>query len=145
EQNLELVYPEHDYTFAHEAARFAGVELKSTVLKSKGEVKKITHEEGSVPVMRTSEGAINSTSAIARHFARLAADKNLLGKDDSEQALVDEYMNLADLEVQPHCKAIMYLLTGRIPCETHHKLNYIIGELKKSLENYNKVLEGKEF
>jgi len=39
----------------------------------------------------------------------------------------------------------MYLLTGRIPCESHHKLNFIIGELKKKLEDYNRILEGRDF
>lgn len=39
----------------------------------------------------------------------------------------------------------MYLITGRIPCENHHKLNYILGELKKRLEDYNKSLEGRDY
>jgi glutathione S-transferase len=39
----------------------------------------------------------------------------------------------------------MYLLTGRIPCESHHKLNYIVGELKKHLEEINKNLEGRDY
>lgn len=127
------------------AARFAGVDFKSVALKSQAEVKKVVHEEGSVPVLRTSEGSITTTTAIARHFARLAQDKKLLGSDETEEAQVDEFMNSANLEVQTHCNAIMYMLTGRIPCDNHHKLNHIIGELKKSLENYNKILEGREF
>jgi len=97
------------------AARFAGVDFKSVALKSQAEVKKVVHEEGSVPVLRTSEGSITTTTAIARHFARLAQDKKLLGSDETEEAQVDEFMNSANLEVQTHCNAIMYMLTGRIP------------------------------
>lgn len=140
-----MVYPQHDFGFAHVAAKFAGVDYKATVLSDQGEVKKTIHEEGSVPVLRTSEGTITTSSAIARYFGRVAADKHLLGKDEFEIAQVDEYMNLIDLEIRPQAKTIMYLLTGRIPCETHHKLNHIVNELKKSLEYYNQVLENQEF
>lgn len=140
-----MVYPQHDIGFVHIAAKFTGVELKHTTLNNQGEVKKVIHEEGSVPVLRTQDGSITGSTAIARHFARLADDKSLLGNDEFEQAQVDEYMNLVDLQVHPQAKTIMYLLTGRIPCENHHKLNHIVGELKKSLEYYNKVLEGQDY
>ena len=72
-------------------------------------------------------------------------ENSLLGKDEFEQSQIEEAINLADKELVCQTKSIMYLLTGRIPCESHYKLNYIVGELKKQLEEYNKQLEGKEY
>lgn len=142
---MELVYPQSQYGFAHLAARFAGVEYKSTVLSDMGQVKKIINDEGSVPVLKTQEGNITTSSAIARYFARVASDKNLLGSDEFEQTQIDELMNIADLEIQPACKTIMYILGGRVPCESPSKLKLIVNELKKSLDWYNRELSDKEF
>ena len=97
-----------------------------------------------MPVLRTSEGNIVGSTSIARYFA-LSNKSELLGVNDLEQTLVDEYLSLIDIEILPNSRAIMYLITGRVPCETQHKLNVIITELKKRLENYNKILDGKDF
>jgi len=91
-----------NYNFAHVAAKFAGVDVKTTILHEDSEVKKLIHEEGSVPVFKDEHGTITGTTAIARYFARQAADKNLLGCDEFDEALVDEYMNLADLDIQSY-------------------------------------------
>ena len=144
EQHPELVFPQYQFDLSHLAARFAGAQFTPVTLKTQAEVKKMTHEEGNVPVLRTSEGNITGASSIARYFA-LSSKPELLGNTEIEQTLVDEYMNLIDLEVLPNSRAILYFLTGRIPCETTHKMTVVVNELKKSLEHYNQVLEGKQF
>eukprot|EP00344_Euplotes_crassus_P008862 CAMPEP_0196997330 /NCGR_PEP_ID=MMETSP1380-20130617/2973_1 /TAXON_ID=5936 /ORGANISM="Euplotes crassus, Strain CT5" /LENGTH=399 /DNA_ID=CAMNT_0042413531 /DNA_START=15 /DNA_END=1214 /DNA_ORIENTATION=+ len=142
--SLELVYPQSEYGLAHFTARFTGTEITPVVLKTQAEVKKVIHEEGSVPVLRTSEGNITGSTSIARYFA-LSSKPELLGEDDIQKTKVDEYLNLIDLEILPNSRGITYLLTGRAPCESQHKLNVIVTELKKKLEGYNKVLEGQDF
>lgn len=91
-----------NYNFAHVAAKFAGVDVQTTLLKTNDEVKELTQSEGSVPVFKGEHGTITGTTAIARYFARNAADKKLLGSDEYEEALVDEYMNICDIEIQSY-------------------------------------------
>lgn len=142
---MELIYAKHQYSYVHLAAKFAGVGYKATALDNEGQIKKVIHEEGSVPVLKTSEGSITTSLAISRHLARLSSNKTLLGSDQFEEAQVDELMNMINLQVQPLCKSIMYMLTGRIPCENPQKMKHIVGELKANLDWYNKELEGKDF
>ena len=134
-----------NYNFAHVVAKFAGIDVKTTILKTNEEVKELIQSEGSVPVFKDEHGTITGSIAIARYFARQAPDRKLLGSDEYEEALVDEYMNICDIEIQSYWNSIMYLITGRIPCENQHKLNHIVGELKKRLEDYNRILEGKNY
>jgi glutathione S-transferase len=58
-------------------------------------------------------------------------------------------MNTIDQELVCMCKSIMLLLSGRMGenkfGEEQSKLNYIVSELKKHLESFNKHLEGKEY
>ena len=63
----------------------------------------------------------------------------MLGSSDIEQTQIEDFMNTLEVQVQPHSKAIMYIMCGRVPCENHHKLNLIINELKKSLEEITKT------
>jgi elongation factor 1-gamma len=53
--------------------------------------------------------------------------------------------NQIELDINAQAQTIMYFLTGRIPCETIHKLNHVVNELKKNLEHVNQHLEGKEY
>lgn len=69
----------------------------------------------------------------------------MLGSNEIEQTWVDQMSNQFDMDVQTQSKTIMYFLTGRIPCETIHKLNHVVNELKKALEQVNQHLEGKEY
>lgn len=57
-----------DYTYAHAAAKFAGVEIQTTLINTQEIAKGLIENYGSIPVLVTEEGAINGTTAIAKHL-----------------------------------------------------------------------------
>jgi elongation factor 1-gamma len=70
---------------------------------------------GKVPAFETAEGPLYESNAIAFYVAGLKSDTQLLGKSKYDQALITQYMSLADNEIQPHAAAWLYPLMGYMP------------------------------
>ncbi|KAG5650010.1 hypothetical protein H0H81_001088, partial [Sphagnurus paluster] len=70
---------------------------------------------GKIPALETSDGFLLFESvAIARYVAGLNPAAGLLGKDLQEATLVDQWIHLADLEVDANTSNIGQLLAGKI-------------------------------
>ena len=69
---------------------------------------------GKVPVLKTPEGPIFESHAILRYLAH-KGKKNLLGKNDYEAALVDQWMEFASTQIEPPALTWMLPIWGIIP------------------------------
>ncbi|EIN05159.1 elongation factor 1-gamma [Punctularia strigosozonata HHB-11173 SS5] len=80
---------------------------------------------GKIPAWEGNDGVLLSeTTAIARYFAYLAPNSGLLGTDAKSEALVEQWVSLADKEIQSRNGLIFQICTGKIvpynkPIHTH--------------------------
>ncbi|RDB17710.1 putative elongation factor 1-gamma 1 [Hypsizygus marmoreus] len=70
---------------------------------------------GKIPGLETADGfKLFESVAIARYVAALAPDSGLLGKDLKESALVDQWIHLAESEIDLYTSLIGNLIRGVI-------------------------------
>ena len=67
---------------------------------------------GKFPILETSEGVIFESAAIARYLARLNPDARLIGFDNLENALIDQFIDFAKGSVIPHIMSIALATFG---------------------------------
>ncbi|TDL23562.1 elongation factor 1-gamma [Rickenella mellea] len=70
---------------------------------------------GMLPAFEGKDGfCLTEGPAIARYFASLAPNSNLLGTSPKEAALVDQWVSFGDLEIHPHTHYIAQLVYGHM-------------------------------
>jgi elongation factor 1-gamma len=68
---------------------------------------------GKVPVLETPEGYLYESLAIVRYLARKAG--KMYGSTPGETALIDQWLEFNNTQIQPHITATMYVLFGYFP------------------------------
>lgn len=54
-----------------------------------------------MPVLQTPEGYLFESNAIIRYLARLSPSSNLYGASHFQEALVDQWIDFANCELEP--------------------------------------------
>ncbi|KAK7328339.1 hypothetical protein VNO77_22443 [Canavalia gladiata] len=62
---------------------------------------------GKVPVLETPDGPVFESNAIARYVARLKGHNTLYGSSPIDQARVDQWIDFASLEIDPHLLTLL--------------------------------------
>ncbi|KAJ3530673.1 hypothetical protein NM688_g7677 [Phlebia brevispora] len=80
---------------------------------------------GKIPALDGADGfRVFETSAVARYIASLAPNSTLLGSNNKEQALIDQWISVADSEIAQYINLVNQLCRGMIPyskpVRTHH-------------------------
>ena len=70
---------------------------------------------GKVPVLKTPEGAIFESTAIARYIARMRNDTGLLGRTFYEEGKVDQWIDWATCELVPSISSWFGVIMGFQP------------------------------
>jgi elongation factor 1-gamma len=70
---------------------------------------------GKVPVLKTPQGAIFESNAIARYVARLRKDTELYGRTFYESALIDSWIDFCAHELELPCTMWVYPIIGYMP------------------------------
>jgi len=82
------------------AAEYAGTEIEIFDSKTSHDFKTIT-PSGKLPVLSTPRGVIFGSSAILRYIGRLHPDAGLYGDSFYESALVDQWLDFSDTDLEP--------------------------------------------
>ena len=100
---------------------------------------------GVAPTLETSEGVIYQSGAISRYFAR--KNNALYGKDATEQALVDQWIDTLRTDIAPAGKFLMVLFgaptTGIV--DSFEDFNQKLAEYVKNLKWVDEKLAGKKY
>jgi len=94
---------------------------------------------GKVPVLETDEGFIFESNAIARYIARLDEHTHLLGANDYESGLVDQWLDFALSEIELPAKVWLYPIFGLMEVN-QAATNKAKGDIRKVLEILNQHL-----
>jgi elongation factor 1-gamma len=86
---------------------------------------------GKVPVLETPEGSIFESNSIARYVARLPGSK-IYGKNILEASQIDQWLDVAVNEIEPHVSVIVGSVGGWIPFNK--------GNTDKAAESLKKTL-----
>jgi elongation factor 1-gamma len=86
---------------------------------------------GKVPVLETPEGPVFESNSIARYVARLPGSK-LYGKNILEASQIDQWLDVAVNEIEPHISVIVGSIGGWIPFNK--------GNCDKAAESLKKAL-----
>ena len=70
---------------------------------------------GKVPVLKTPQGAIFESNAIARYVARLRKDTEIYGRTFYESALIDSWIDFCAHELELPCTMWVYPIIGYMP------------------------------
>merc|ERR1719271_729395 len=70
---------------------------------------------GKVPVLKTPQGAIFESNAIARYVARLRKDSEIYGRTFYESALIDSWVDFCAHELELPCTMWVYPIIGYMP------------------------------
>ncbi|KAF8721974.1 hypothetical protein AX14_010034 [Amanita brunnescens Koide BX004] len=100
---------------------------------------------GKIPAFDGADGfKLFEGVAIARYVAALAPNANLLGKDLKESALVDQWIHLAESEIDTPTNLIMMLLRHRVP---YNKPTHTFAEERqlRTLDTLNAHLSSRTF
>ncbi len=65
-----------------------------------------------VPVLETADNFLYESNAIIRHLARLRKDLGLYGSSLAEEALVDQWLEVCSLEIEPAILALALPVLG---------------------------------
>jgi len=82
------------------AAQYTGTEVNLVDAKTSKDFKEIT-SSGKLPVLSTSRGVIFESNAISRFIARLHPDAGLYGDSFYESALVDQWIEFSNSDIEP--------------------------------------------
>jgi len=99
---------------------------------------------GKVPVLETSEGPIWESNAIARYIARLDENTQLLGQDEFEQGLVDQWLDFASGELGLPARVWLYPILGHME-NNQEATNKAKGDVRKVLDILNTHLADRTF
>jgi len=94
---------------------------------------------GKVPVMKTPEGPIFESNAIARYVAR-KADKGLLGSNDYEASVVDQWIEFYNHEVEAAAFSLLGHILGFSKQPTKEAFEVQSDRLKKALGSLETAL-----
>jgi elongation factor 1-gamma len=97
---------------------------------------------GKFPVLETKEGTLVESAAIARYIARVG-ESHLNGKDQWEDAQIDQWVDFTINSVNPHAFTIWKATFGWFPVETE-TYNNAVKEVKDQIRVLNTHLQGKE-
>ena len=99
---------------------------------------------GKFPFLETSEGTIFESAAIARFFARKATDKKLLGSNNHEAALVDQWISFAHTTLSPSCFVVYKTLFGYSTPDAD-AYNDALKTMKDNIRVMENALKGKNY
>ena len=105
---MALIAAQYNDVYIHVPKFEMGVENKSEEFLK-------MNPNGKVPVLKTPEGAIFESTAIARYVARMRNDTGLLGRNFFEQAKVDQWIDWATCELVPHIGSWFGVIMGFAP------------------------------
>ena len=105
---MALIAAQYNEVYIHVPEFAMGTENKSE------EYMKM-NPNGKVPVLKTPEGAIFESTAIARYVARIRRDTGLMGKSLIDEAHVDQWIDWATCELLPAVSPWLYTIFGYLP------------------------------
>lgn len=130
------------------AAEYYGVKIETTpnfkmgVDNKTDEFKKM-NPNGKVPVLKTPEGALFESGAIARYVGRLG-DKSLYGKNNFEQGQVDQWIDWCTWHVELPAMAWLYPIMGFVP-NNNNRTKKAKGDVRNALAILNQHLKTRTF
>lgn len=98
---------------------------------------------GKFPLLETENGTLVESAAIARYFARLSGS-DLNGKDNFENAKIDQFIDFAQGSILPHCYVICKAIFGWAAVDTQ-TYNEALKEIKEAIRLLNVHLQGKQY
>ena len=105
---MALIAAQYNNVYIHVPKFEMGVENKSEEFLK-------MNPNGKVPVLKTPEGAIFESTAIARYVARMRNDTGLLGRTFFEEGKVDQWIDWATCELVPHISSWFGVIMGFAP------------------------------
>lgn len=99
---------------------------------------------GKVPVLETEEGTIWESNAIARYVARLDQNTHLLGSNEYENGLVDQWLDFTSGEIDLPAKVWLWPIQGLMQ-NNQAVTNKAKGDIRNVLDILNKHLEDRTF
>ena len=105
---MALIAAQYNGVYIHVPKFEMGVENKSEEFLK-------MNPNGKVPVLKTPEGPIFESTAIARYVARLRNDTGLLGRTFYEEGKVDQWIDWATCELLPSLGSWMGVIMGFAP------------------------------
>lgn len=99
---------------------------------------------GKLPVLKTPNGALFESNAIARYIARLRPDNNLYGRSFFESGQVDSWVDFCALEVEIPATMWTYPILGWTKT-TAEAVKRAQGDLRKALNTLNQHLATRTF
>jgi len=93
---------------------------------------------GKVPVLKTKDGCISQSNAIARYIARLRGDNGLYGNSFFESGQVDSWMDFCSNEVEVPATMWVYPILGYMEAngEATNEAKKHLGESLKAMDNH---------
>ena len=119
------------------AAEYNGINIQIPPFK-KGETK-VASPLGKYPAMKTSNGMLFESNAIARYISRMRADSSLYGQSFYESGLIDSWIDFCSSEIEPAATKWYYPLLGYIPYDETSR-DQAKTNLSKTLEVLEKEL-----
>ncbi|KAH7429873.1 hypothetical protein KP509_09G069500 [Ceratopteris richardii] len=99
---------------------------------------------GKVPVLETPEGPLFESNAIARYIARLNPESGLFGCSSYEEALVEQWIDVATTEVDANLSRWVYPLLGfSLPYSAEVK--FCQASVKRTFSVLNEYLASKTY
>ena len=90
----------------------AGLELEvveiNTIADTKTEEYLKKNPTGKIPLLETEDGAIFESRTIMRHLARLSEHKTLMGTNEVEKALINQYIDMIGNILEPATIPLIY-------------------------------------
>ena len=134
---MALIAAQYNQVYIHVPAFEMGKENKSEAYLK-------MNPNGKVPVLKTPEGAIFESTAIARYVARLRRDTGLMGNTLIEEAHVDQWIDWATCELLTAVSPWLYTIMGYLP-PNPKVVEQAKEATKKPLEILNKHLAAHTF
>ncbi|GLB44431.1 putative elongation factor 1-gamma [Lyophyllum shimeji] len=101
---------------------------------------------GKIPALETADGfKLFESVAIARYIAGLAPNAGLLGNDLRETALVDQWVHLADTEVDLFTSCVMALVRGIVTPYSKPMHTFFVERQTRALKTLNAHLATRTF
>jgi len=132
------------------------VRIAASLAKVELEVVNVTDEEkktkefkvkmitGTMPFLETPEGTFCESAAIARYIGRIKPHTNLVGSNNFESAVVDQWIDFNQGTVGPNLATTMLATYGWMPVEKE-KYDNAVKALKSACTTLNVYLQGKEW
>jgi len=100
-------------------------------------------QTGTFPYLETSHGVLSEAYAIVQYLAS-TYNKDLLGKNEWEQAQVNQWVQFAHWEINRYSKSLVYPIFGFYEYNNEEGAK-ALSEIKQWLKNLDNHLEGKDY